>query len=242
MGRQVYIYCDEGCSKESVKGWVTTLTQVVGHPERAMHIVNCKQLLDGITRQCASETALIMPGGADLGFVRLLSGKPVRTIQRVVKEGGSYIGTCAGAYFASSACVFERDDERLRVVGERELCLFPYPAVGAVRENFCYGSEAGATVERLTCEWEGERFESEVYCNGGPGWDVWDTDSSRVVARYGEAVLARHGIGSKSPAAVVAHKYGEGRVVVSGVHPELDGGESWGRRKLVMTMACAARL
>lgn len=238
--RQVYIYCDEGSCMESVKGWLLTLTTTLGYPTDHVHLVKATAIVACLKAQCAEETTLIMPGGADLPFLRRLGRDVITVIQEVVAHGGSYVGSCAGAYFASAACIFERHDERLRVVGDRPLKLFPYAAVGAVRENFRYGSEAGATLEILKCNFGGREFSARVYCNGGAAWDIKREDKkTNILARYADCVLRRHGVHSRvgdAPAAVVMHRYGlAGRVILSGVHPEMakggaenvDGEEGW---------------
>jgi hypothetical protein len=47
-----------------------------------------------------------------------------------VNSGGSYLGLCAGAYYACSRVQFE-EGSRLQVVGDRELAVFPGIACGA---------------------------------------------------------------------------------------------------------------
>lgn len=47
-----------------------------------------------------------------------------------VQSGGSYLGLCAGAYYASSQVEFE-PGSTLEVVGDRELDFFPGTARGA---------------------------------------------------------------------------------------------------------------
>lgn len=170
-----------------------------------------------------------MPGGADLPYLDRLGGEGVEAIREFVIRGGSYLGICAGAYFASRRCVFEKEDHELRVVGDRPLAFVPYDAVGAVRKGFEYASEKGAGLERVRFEWEGIKFESEVYSNGGAGWDVAEEAEGgvNVLARYVEAVLKRHGIENGRPAAVVRKRVGEGWVTLSGLHPELPAVHNW---------------
>jgi hypothetical protein len=47
-----------------------------------------------------------------------------------VNSGGSYLGLCAGAYYACSSVQFEQGS-RLQVLGDRELAFFPGIACGA---------------------------------------------------------------------------------------------------------------
>ena len=48
-----------------------------------------------------------------------------------VNGGGSYLGLCAGAYYACARVEFEMGSE-LEVVGERELAFFPGIGRGSV--------------------------------------------------------------------------------------------------------------
>ncbi|GAX84811.1 hypothetical protein CEUSTIGMA_g12232.t1 [Chlamydomonas eustigma] len=66
-----------------------------------------------------------------------------------VEGGGAYLGLCAGAYYASSRCIFEPQDAVLGVVGNRELSFFPGHAQGAVFPGFDYRSERGAVAAPL---------------------------------------------------------------------------------------------
>lgn len=222
MSRAVYIYNDEGTAPESVSGWVSVLKWTLRYPQSLIHTVKAVNIVQALHAQEPKKTLLIVPGGADLPYLHSLDDTCISAIRTVVAAGGSYLGVCAGAYFASSKCIFEKEDQRLRVVGQRPLALFPYPAVGAVRENFAYNSEAGATLERLHCQWRGRSFLPQIYCNGGPAWDCEASEKTVIIARYEDPVLKRHGIGNDSPIAALKHAYGnDGTVVLCGVHPEL---------------------
>lgn len=242
--RHVYIYTGNGTSPSSIQGWHDTLRTTLHQPPDKIHETRSDTICRDVLAHSPYETTIIMPGGADLPYLESLKGEPVSLLREILINGGSYIGTCAGAYFASAACVFEAGDARLRVVGTRPLALLDYAAIGAVREGFAYGSEAGATVETLRCRWGNMQFDAKVYCNGGCGWaGVLDDEHTLVTARYSESVLRRHGVKEVRPAAVVARRFGQGSVVLSGVHPEisLDRGDE-GRERLVQCMAEAAMM
>lgn len=222
MSRHIYVYNDDGTCQKSVRGWLAVLKHTLKYPESLLHTVKAAGIVQALHAQSPERTALIVPGGADLPYLKLLQGECLSTIKSVTAAGGTYLGVCAGAYFASSECVFEKNDPQLCVVGKRPLAMFPFPAIGAVRENFGYKSESGATMEHLRCSWRGRNFAPAIYCNGGPAWDCEDSEDTTIIARYTEPVLKRHGVVNESPAAVLRHKYGScGTVVLCGVHPEL---------------------
>ncbi|EFJ50700.1 hypothetical protein VOLCADRAFT_88490 [Volvox carteri f. nagariensis] len=84
-----------------------------------------------------------MPGGADLPYCKHLNGHGNRLLRDYVAGGGSYLGICAGAYYACRRVEFEVGGP-LEVVGDRELCFFPGAARGPAYPGFDYLSERGA--------------------------------------------------------------------------------------------------
>lgn len=223
----IYVYVDEGVSAASVSGWMKLLVEGLEYAKDLVRRTNASRLSDDLRAQRPTEMVLLVPGGADRAYVQRLGRHGVDAIRRAVYRGASYIGVCAGAYFASAACIFEAHDPSLRIVEPRALSLFPYPAIGAVIAGFTYASEDGASEEGLVCSWNGVVFEQRAYCNGGPAWPYvpdgspWGHGGDRVIARYDRPALARHGVSEKRPAAVVVHGHGAGVAVLSGVHPEL---------------------
>lgn len=87
---------------------------------------------------------LIMPGGRDLPYMKKLQGRGNRNISDFIRNGGSYLGICAGAYYGCSSVQFARGDPLLEVVGSRELALFPGISQGPVFAGFDYASNEGA--------------------------------------------------------------------------------------------------
>lgn len=67
---------------------------------------------------------MVFGGGYDLGFEAAVGKNGAKIIQDFVKNGGSYLGLCAGAYWACDYIEFDKDGP-LEVVGERRLKFFP---------------------------------------------------------------------------------------------------------------------
>lgn len=167
-----------------------------------------------------------MPGGADLGYCRVLNGQGNRIITQYVRSGGRYLGFCAGAYYGSGMCEFEVGNKPLEVIGSRELGFFPGTCRGSVFRGFAYHSERGARAARLVVNREafpapGSMPESaHSYFNGG-GLFV-DAPSLadkgvEILASYEGHVDVEPGSGR---AAIVYRKVGQGAVALSGAHPE----------------------
>lgn len=158
-------------------------------------------------------TLLIMPGGRDLPYLRALRGEPNKLIRTFISQGGSYLGICAGAYYGAREVVFEKGGP-LEVVGSRELCFFPGAAVGPAYGlgQFDYKKPAGARTASL----QSAHGSISIYYNGGCFFRNAHCFPAHV------DILASYNDVPESPAAVVACRVGRGRVILSGVHPEME--------------------
>ena len=166
-----------------------------------------------------------MPGGADLGYCRVLNGEGNRRIRQFVERGGSYLGFCAGAYYGSGRCEFEVGNKNLEVIGKRELAFFPGTCRGLAFPGFAYNSEAGTKAVELKISKSAlakgsvpEVFRS-YYNGGGVFVDASDYDDRgiEILAEYTEQLKVDSG---KGKAATIYCKVGEGGVVLSSTHPE----------------------
>jgi len=156
--------------------------------------------------------ALIMPGGADLPYLKKLSGLGNQKIKNYVESGGAYLGFCAGAYYASSYIEFEKGNE-LEVVGERELCFYPGKAIGPAygKGKFSYNSENGAKLAKIKTPLFDESI--DIYYNGGCSFESERQDDKISVLAYYEDLPNR-------PVAALKVNVEKGIVVLTGVHPE----------------------
>ncbi|CAG5123931.1 unnamed protein product, partial [Candidula unifasciata] len=85
---------------------------------------------------------IIFGGGYDLGFEAALGREGTRQIQSFVCAGGSYLGLCAGAYWACDSILFDKGGP-LEVTGERFLKFFPGMCIGPAFPGFQYETKAG---------------------------------------------------------------------------------------------------
>lgn len=171
---------------------------------------------------------LVIPGGADLNYCRILNGAGNRIIDAFVRRGGAYLGFCAGGYYGSARCEFELGDKVMEVIGSRELAFFPGTCRGGAFKGFRYASEAGARAAKLgVCE---EAFEGlgEVphsfnsYYNGGGVFVDAATLRDKgveVLATFEDQLDVDAGQG-ECKAALVYCKVGFGGVILTGPHPE----------------------
>lgn len=175
------------------------------------------------TTTCA---LVVVPGGADQHYCTSLNGVGNRRLQSYVRQGGSYLGFCAGGYYGSSRCEFEAANQKMAVVGNRELAFFPGVCRGLVFPGFDYRSEAGARAARLNVlpgassgEVHGPEYFHSYYNGGGVFVDAetYRDQGVEVLATYSDQPSVDCG---KIAAAVVNCKIGEGKVILTGPHIE----------------------
>lgn len=210
----VLIYGGDGTSVESVKQTKSFLSKLMS-PYYAVSVITEKQLLE---EPWTSVTALlVIPGGADLPYCRVLNGDGNQKIKQYIKKGGIFLGLCAGGYYGASSIEFEKNTS-MEVSGPRELKLYKGIARGTVFKGFLYGTDKGAHATKILFTKNGNEYSTVCYYNGGCLFEG-DADAE-VLARYVGPVQ----IDSKEadPAAIVYKTFGEGKVLLSGVHFEYD--------------------
>jgi biotin---protein ligase len=157
----VLVYSGPGISQNSLSYTITTLRQLL-QPNYVVQSVNPKVLAtEPWGPSCA---LLVFPGGRDLPYLSSLEGPAMSTIAKYVRSGGSYLGFCAGAYFASGRVEWEMGTP-LEVQGDRPLKFFPGPSHGCVYSGFQYESEKGA--RSVSIALPGGTHQHGLYYNGG---------------------------------------------------------------------------
>ncbi len=149
---------------------------------------------------------LIIPGGRDLAYAEKLNGAGNQNIKNYVKNGGSYLGICAGAYYASSYIEFDKGRE-LEVVGKREMKLFSGKSIGPILGRYSYTSNSGA---RATKQKLNEIGNGYFYYNGGGYFADCEKYSDVKILGYYENDLP----------SIIEIPFYLGRVILSGVHFE----------------------
>lgn len=210
-----------GATSESVRHCIFSLRQLLSPNYAVIPISENVILKEPWAPTCA---LLVFPGGADLGYCRVLNGEGNRRIADYVRRGGSYLGFCAGGYYGSRRCEFEEGNGPLEVIGSRELRFFPGTCRGAAFKGFDYQSEKGARAVTLKVERGvlGEHAPSETtsYFNGGGVFVDAKSFGGRkveVLATFEDDIDVDGGDGK---AAVVLCSVGNGKAMLSGPHPE----------------------
>ncbi|KAG6168189.1 hypothetical protein E4U51_002460 [Claviceps purpurea] len=217
----VLVYTGTGTTIESVRQCIDSFRRLLSPNYAVIPISESVLLKEPWQPTCA---LLVIPGGADLGYCRVLNGPGNRLISDYVRRGGAYLGLCAGAYYGSGRCEFEVGNKPLEVVGSRELAFFPGTCRGGAFRGFEYHSEKGARAAILRVA-KGS-FEEKLadtfasYYNGGGVFVDATTVTGRkveVLASYQDDLDVDGGHGK---AALVLCHVGEGLAMLSGTHPE----------------------
>ena len=204
----VLVYNGPGVSQTSLSSTLSSL-RVLLSSNYTIQTISPKSLTsEPWTSNCA---LLVIPGGRDLPYVSSLKAANDH-ITTYVKNGGAFLGLCAGAYYACRRVEWETGTEK-EVSGDRPLRFFNNVCRGCVYSGFEYESESGAKAVTLSIEEKGEQVSGIYYNGGGEFIDAENTPGARVLARYTED-------DGKDKVAGVACKVGLGIAVLWSVHPE----------------------
>lgn len=187
---------------------------------------------------------LILPGGRDVFYHSDIDASICGAIRQFVKQGGVYIGICAGAYFATSFVDFDAGAP-YQVNGKRHLGFWPGTAFGPVYQckEYHIGHEQGACLlciqredmprgaRSTTIDAEGELVyyfggctflldpNTPESCNTCVIARYWDSYDRYAEQRLTNAYLAQGDMTSANIAAI-KQTIGKGQVYLFGYHPE----------------------
>lgn len=195
MGKNIVIYQDEGvgefglsCLKKFFK-------------EDDVRLATAEAVIDGGILGMAD--IFVMPGGADLPYCKKLNGTGNDNLRAYVKNGGTYLGICAGAYYACRAIEFHkgRADE---ICGKRELNLVDATAIGSLPEFAPYYDQTLRSAASIELSIRGGQTATALYY-GGCTFRL--DENVKILAAYSDG----------RPAIIRKNN-----VILSGVHFEYD--------------------
>lgn len=163
--------------------------------------IDAQDIIDG---KLSHETQLfVIPGGADLFYCEKLDGAGNAAIKSYVEKGGTYLGICAGAYYACRELNWADGD----IAGGRELTFYDGTAKGPIKAitNSTQPKHWDAAV---TISFGNIKTKS-LYA-AGPLFE--GSDNMTVLARYND--LEGH------PPAIIECTVGQGKAILSSIHPE----------------------
>lgn len=203
----IALYKGEGSDPDSVEGLRLKLKKYAEHI-RVLEISNFLQLEEQLKSEKRS-MLLIMPGGGSRKYEVELSRYPnvkILITQRIREQSLSYLGICAGAYFAaqnySSYILIDGEMRAMPSFHQRmRLDLFP-----AMRVAFDFRDIS-------TCYPEAIQMDALV---GNVPWYF----GAAIEIQEGQCILARYV--NNGAAAIAAEIHERNIIIVSGVHFELD--------------------
>ncbi len=164
-------------------------------------IINSTTIKDGGLKNF---NVLIVPGGWAYSYWLDLGEKGNNEIRAFVKNGGGYLGICAGAFYASQAIIWESGIYHyslkiIDAVAEGPKKGYPWPTQAYITINVTrYGRSLGLNATY------------RVLYYGGPEF-LYLGKNITVLAVYSD---------DRMPA-IVLSSYGKGRVALTGVHLEI---------------------
>ncbi|XP_005102561.1 uncharacterized protein TC_0305 [Aplysia californica] len=206
----ILIYNGKGSGAESAYLLLEALRQSLKKGRYDIRYVSPKEIIEG--SWVARCRLIAFGGGYDRGFIQALGTEGTRNIKEFVQNGGSYLGLCAGAYFACDYIEFDKNGP-LEVVGKRDLNFYPGDSIGPAFSGFCYNSKKGVHPVPIKYK-EMEPF--DAYMQGGGYFQPRiEHPRSLQVEDLGQYLTLPN-----QPAAVVKCRVGKGSAVLSGVHLE----------------------
>eukprot|EP01083_Nonionella_stella_P075877 206485_1 len=181
---------------------------------------------------------IIFPGGGDIPYQDKLKGIGCSNIREYVKQGGNYLGFCAGGYFGCNQIHFKFGQQLWSA--KRELSFHDdVHCCGPIIAPYNAETKAGVRAPLIKVSHMDKMF--NVYYNGGGHFyfankqnngDKWnvlatycvdgDEDRNRCHVLHHLADHCHSNGNVEQLNAIVQGKFGEGNVILTGVHPEID--------------------
>lgn len=151
---------------------------------------------------------IVIPGGWAGTYNEELAGSGITEIREFVRNGGSFFGVCAGAYFGCNLVYWENG------ALDYPLDLFGGKGVGPVEEIASWPNYAMTEIilnhSSSIIDFSKEPQNHTVMYYGGPWFDISGQDGVHTLATYA----------ANNMSAMIAFEYEDGRVFLSGPHPE----------------------
>ncbi|MEL6105504.1 MAG: BPL-N domain-containing protein [Planctomycetota bacterium] len=193
---------------------VVDLLEVLGESGLGVSRITAEQIRSGALSEF---DVLVHPGGSGSKQGKALGEAGRQTVRQFVKDGGGYLGVCAGSYLATNDYTWS-----LNLIDAKVLDRLHW-ARGKGRVSLLF-SAAGA-------EFFGVATETELYYGQGPllarrEWDDATVPDYQSLAIY-ESEIAKNGAPRgvmRGTSAIVRAEFGAGRVFCFSPHPELTEG------------------
>ncbi|MBF0345447.1 MAG: hypothetical protein HQL06_14615 [Nitrospirae bacterium] len=227
-GADVAIYNDTSYS--SGGSWVTGITAIKGmlsyygytYEDVTPTDINNVSNLNSLYKM------IIVGGGWAGGYNTYVNHSGFDNIRNFVNNGGAYFGICAGAYFASRVVMFKEEYPSPINYYEYPLGLFGGVSLGAIVHIMGWNTPTGCSSATIAkgATMTAINVDKSVLPNvnsslsilyyGGPFFIPLPSQAVKTVATYQSV-----GAPSDGYAAMIMFKYGNGKIFLSGPHPEI---------------------
>ncbi len=151
---------------------------------------------------------IAVPGGWAGDYNTDLAGTGITEIRNFVRDGGAFFAVCAGAYFGCDKIIWEGHGL------EYPLNLFDGYGIGPVEEIATWPNRdmTEIIIDRTSpiIDLSGEPENHTIQYFGGPWFDIDGKEGIHSLATYA----------ANNESAMIAFEYVDGRVFLSGPHPE----------------------
>ncbi|MGE4313292.1 MAG: BPL-N domain-containing protein [Pseudobdellovibrionaceae bacterium] len=187
---------------------VLTLAVQDAWPHAKILHMDAAEIAEGKLEGC---DLFIIPGGASLYYSEKLDGAGNAAIRKWVEAGGTFLGICAGAYYACGKIDWARETQ-YAITRDGELNFFEGCATGPIKD-FIEDGDVDKCWDALITLQQPDGTSFQALYAAGPIFDEPKADAPlQVIARYADL--------EGCPPAILAGSIGKGRVVLSAVHLE----------------------
>lgn len=187
------------------------LKRLLQFSKQSYRVVTAKDLREGFLQKNPVDL-LIMPGGKSWKYLEDLGVEGAHSIREYIKNGGSYFGICAGAYFAVS----QRQGPSPK----------PIPYGIGLLDGVAYDGTALKTspfrggMMSIQNFLPGFKSKFQILMLGGPSFHFSEQEKSK---KQIEVLQTFAGINTP---ALIRFQYGQGKVLLSGPHGEVEENHS----------------
>lgn len=191
LPKLAYVYGGDGACPEDCVGGAVQAAEEAGF---VVQVVDPKTFDVALLKDAS---VWIQPGGTAVTASKAMGKNLMKAIKNFVKNGGGYVGFCAGAFIATRS-IGTSWTSGLGIVPGRTI-LF--------KANKSYPS-----IEKMTLSFDGLPAKRDIYWEGGPYFKFESDEQKQVSIRGYYASTGQIGF--------IETTFGKGRVSVTGAHPE----------------------
>jgi glutamine amidotransferase-like uncharacterized protein len=205
VAQDIFLYQDYVHSTAAI--W-SALCEMYGHTR--VRQINANDIKAGVLDE--NTKAFIMPGGATRYVNAQLGKEGNQLIKNYIEKGGTYIGICAGAYYACART--EWDTGAQKIFTDNDLAFCDCVARGPISSLVNKQKNFPTAITHI--RFDNGTTQKNLYW-GGPVFEFRSKEAESKVE-----VLARYEDVDGKPIAAFTGRYGSGRYILTSVHLEVD--------------------